>query len=187
MIKLSILIPTIVGREETYNALIKQLSGQHKSSEIEICTEKDNKESPIGAKRNKLLQMARGEYVVSIDDDDTVSDNYIELMLKAIESGCDCASLKGIITTNGGDPRIFEHSLKYNDWRTNSDEVEVKYERYPNHLNLCKASIAKQFRFPETTFGEDHVWSKAVHEAGALKTEYYIDDIIYFYDFKTNK
>lgn len=188
MIKLSILIPTIVGREEMYDALVSKLRKQYSGHEVEICTLKDNREMPIGEKRNKLLEMANGEYITAIDDDDDVSDNYMELMFKAIESGRDCASLKGIITTNGATPEVFEHSLKYTCWKTNPDEAEVKYERTPNHLSLVKASIAKQFLFPpEKKHGEDHDWSKAIYESGILKTEYYIDEIFYFYKFISNK
>lgn len=185
MVKLSILIPTIVGREEQYNSLVSELHKQYDGDEVEICSLKDNREMPIGEKRNKLLEMAKGEYVVSIDDDDSVSDNYIELLLKAAESGCDCASLKGVITTDGQDAQIFEHSLKYSEWRTTGNEV--KYERYENHLNMIRSSIAKQFKFPETYFGEDHEWSKAIHEAGVLKTEHYIDEILYYYKYISNK
>lgn len=184
---LSILIPTIVGREQHYDLLYKSLKNQYDGLDVEILSLKDNKEMTIGEKRNNLLEAAIGEYIVSIDDDDKVSDNYIELLLKAIESGCDCASLKGEITMDGGGPEIFEHSLKYMEWKTNPVGSEVRYERYPNHLSLIKASIAKQFKYPEISHGEDHGWSKKIHESGLLKTEYYISEIIYYYNFKSIK
>lgn len=185
MIKLSVLIPTIVGRESQYDSLINKLSSQYNGGEIEICTEKDNRETPIGAKRNKLLETASGKYLTFIDDDNGISDNYIALLLKAIESDCDCASLKGIITTNGGNPEIFEHSMKYGQWRTTTNEI--KYERGINHLNLVRASIAKQFKFPEINHGEDHNWATQLQNSGLLKTEYYIDEILYFYNYRTTK
>lgn len=185
MIKLSILIPTIIGREDKYKELITSLWKQYNGDVVEIITIKDNKESSIGEKRNKMLEMTNGEYVASIDDDDNISDNYIWALLKAVESGCDCSSLKGLITTNGEEPAIFEHSLKYSEWRTTGNEI--KYERPPNHLNCIKSSIAKRFKFPETYHGEDHVWSMDIQRAGVLKTEYYIDEIIYYYKYITNK
>lgn len=187
MIKLSILIPTIIGREKFYDNLILSLQNQYFGNEVEICTEKDNRERPIGEKRNLLLQKANGEYVAFIDDDDDVSENYIKLLLEGINKDADCCSLRGIITTDGVDPRIFEHSLKYKDWRTNSDAADVKYERPPNHLNCIKSEIAKQFKFPETYHGEDHVWSMDLQKSGLLKTEHYINDVIYFYNYKSDK
>lgn len=187
MTKLSILIPTIVGREHFYDDLIASFQNQYFGNEVEICTEKDNRGKSIGEKRNLLLQMANGKYVAFFDDDDKPSDNYIELLLEGIEKDVDCCSLKGIITTNGGDPRIYEHSLKYSEWRTNGDDVEVKYERPPNHLNCIKSEIAKQFKFPETYHGEDHVWSMEIQKSGLLKTEHYIDQVIYFYNYNSKK
>jgi glycosyltransferase involved in cell wall biosynthesis len=139
----------------------------------------------IGEKRNALLKIANGEYVCFFDDDDEPSPNYIQTLLDAIETKPDCASLRGIMTTNGTNPEIFEHSLKYKAWRTTNNKI--KYERYPNHLNCIKSQIAKQFKFPEINHGEDFQWSKAIHESGILKTEYYIDDILYYYKFVTNK
>lgn len=202
--KLSILIPTIVGREKQLKQLIAMLSAQtgianywmHESADwvnsgrdenVEIITLCDKAIMSIGEKRNKLLKMSHGKYVAFIDDDDSISEDYIELLINATDSGCDCASLKGEITIDGGKPEIFEHSLKYNEWKTNPEGSEIRYERYPNHLSLIRSSIAKQFKFPEKNHGEDHDWSKQIHESGLLKTEYYIPEIIYYYNYISNK
>lgn len=185
MVKISILIPTIVGREEKYKELISSLNQQHNSENVEICTLKDNKEMSIGEKRNLLLETAEGEYLCFIDDDDKVSDNYISLLLAAAKSGCDCASLKGEITIDEGESEIFEHSIKYNEWRTT--ENEIKYERFPNHLNLFKSSIAKKIKFPQKNHGEDFDWSTELHKSGWVKTEHYIPEVIYYYNYISNK
>jgi glycosyltransferase involved in cell wall biosynthesis len=136
----------------------------------------------IGAKRNKLLNQSHFKYIVFIDDDDAISENYIELLMQAAATDCDCASLKGVYSVDGKEDGVFEHSIKYNEWKTNPLGSEVKYIRTPNHLSMLRASIAKQFKFPDTSWGEDHDWSKQIHESGLLKTEYYINDIIYYYN-----
>lgn len=183
--KLSILIPTIVGRELPYEKLVKSLNGQYAGADVEIITLKDNREMSIGEKRNKLLEMATGEYVAYIDDDDCVSEGYIELMLAAIQSGCDCASLLGEYWVDDMFDGVFEHSIKYKEWRTTGNDI--KYERCPNHLNLIRSDIAKQFKFPEKNHGEDSDWSKQIQQSGLLKTEYNIPEIIYFYNFISKK
>ena len=61
------------------------------------------------------------------------------------------------------------------------------YERYPNHLNCIKSSIAKQFKFPEINFGEDTLWADKVFKSGLIKTEHFIDKVIYHYKYITNK
>lgn len=154
------------------------------SDDIEIIYDRSDIDS-IGEKRNRLLNQANGEYLCFIDDDDWITDNYISLLMEAIKTGCDCASLKGEYIVDGQYRGIFEHSLKYSEWKTTDNDI--KYERYPNHLNLIKSSIAKQFRFPEKNHGEDHDWSTQIHKAGILKIEHYISETIYHYRFNSNK
>lgn len=185
--KLSILICHIPSRVAHLGRLKTELYSQMLPYEgIEVLIDGDPIK-PIGRKRNDLLEKASGEYVCMIDDDDEIANIYIEVLMKAIESGNDCASLKGVITFDGANPEIFEHSQKYNEWKTNPEGSEVRYERYLNHLNLCRSSIAKQFKYLEINHGEDHDWSKKVHESGLLKTEYYIPEVIYYYKFSTKK
>lgn len=178
--KLSILIPTIERDKELFTklkwALHVQLSAFN--GEYEILVD-DSETDSIGIKRNRLLQDAKGDYVAFFDSDDWPSPNYVGLLMKAIESGSDCASLRGEYSVDGVFDGFFEHSLKYKKWET--VEGVIKYLRYPNHLNLCRASLAKQISFTDKNHGEDYDWSKAMHESGLLKTEYYIPEIIYFY------
>jgi len=182
--KLSILILTIPSRKEMFDALVTEL-GKQSTPQVQLISN-DNPDLTKGTKRNILLEAATGEYVCFADDDDRVSETYIADILKALETSPDCVSLRGVMTTHGENPEIFEHSLKYSAWITNTTN-EVKYERYPNHLNTIKASIAKQFKFPEINFGEDHIWSKAIHESGLIKTETYLDKVLYYYQFIPNK
>ena len=186
--KLSILIPTIAKRRLLLDNLLTELNEQIKGivdvSSVEIIIDKIEVE-PIGKKRNELLREAKGEYVCFFDDDDLPSNDYIETLLKAIETKPDCVSLRGIMTTNGLNPEIFEHSIRYKAWKTTKNKI--KYERYPNHLNCIRADIAKQFKFPEVNHGEDFAWSKAIHESGLLKKEFYVDSVLYYYKYITNK
>lgn len=188
---LSILIPTLPARKQQFEALRIKLTlqmAEFPDYEFEILAHHDEKMN-IGAKRNFLLNAATGEYLCMIDDDDSVSDNYVKLLLEGINKGVDCCSLKGIITTDGKNPEVFEHSLKYSEWRTNESvkEGEVKHERNNNHLNCIRASIAKQIKFPEIRYGEDHIWSKDLQASGLLKTEHYIPEILYYYLYKSKK
>lgn len=186
MVKLSILIPTIKRHESFFNELKAELEFQSIPYDGQVEIISDNSEiDSIGEKRNRLLERVKGGWVVFFDADDKPSENYIEWMMKAIEFGCDCASLKGVYSVDGVVDGIFEHSLKYQEWKTT--ENEIKYERFQNHLNLIRTSTARQFKFPEKNHGEDFDWSTALHKSGLLKTEYYIPDVIYYYNYQTNK
>lgn len=189
--KLSILIPTLPSRADMFCSLCEKLLDQKKpfnEDDIEILV--STLEDPtIGAKRNMLLERATGEYIAYIDDDDDVSDDYIKLLMEGIEKNIDCCSLTGKYYINGKFDAYFEHSLIYKEWKTNYNLTkpdQIKYERFPNHLNCIKTSIAKQFWFPKVNHGEDKDWSTQIHESGLLRTEHYIDSVIYHY-YKTTK
>lgn len=213
--KLSILIPYTSDRMQMTQDLIKSLEAQCDRSEVDICLNASQFDS-IGTKRNDLLQKARGEYVAFIDSDDAVSNTYISDLMEGINKGVDCCSLRGVITWDGANPELFEHSISYKAYLTKPDSPcdfsqhsvlhsnwalnnnikfdhtlgsskPIKYERYPNHLNCIKASIAKQFKFPEINHGEDTDWATQIFNSGLIKTEHYIDKVLYHYQYKPNK
>jgi len=190
-VKLSILIPTLASRQEQCLTLVDSLLDQVEFNDlvgkVEIITQYDSGEKSIGTKRNELIQKAKGEYVCFVDDDDNVSKDYVKLLMEGINLGVDCCSLKGVITWDGVKPEIFEHSTKYTEWKTNEGLEPVRYERYINHLNCVKKSIAYQIKYNEINFGEDKMWSEELQKSGLIKTEHYIDSILYHYLFKTNK
>lgn len=181
--KLSILIPTIPEREAMFNKLYAELYQQAFGKHVEVIY--DSGIGTIGEKRNRLLNDSNGEYVCFIDDDDMVASDYINTLLNALEGNPDCVSLRGVITWDGENPELFEHSIKYKAYVTTTNPI--KYERYPNHLNAIKATIAKQFKFPEKNFGEDTDWATQIHNSGLLKKEIYLDKILYHYQYVTKK
>ena len=183
---LSVLIPTIPERAAQFNNLFFdvnfQIEMQNAYGLVEILTD----DAPVGTKtigqkRNDLMSRAKGDYVCFIDDDDKISKDYIHIVLKALKSKPDNLSLLGIITWNGINPEYFEHSIRYNEYKTTNNQI--KYERYPNHLNVIKHSIASQFKFPETNFGEDTDWATQIFLSGQLKKEVYINEILYHYKY----
>src|SRR3990167_4379776 len=119
MIKLTIGIPTVVGRESSLKKLVDGLEYQIKSngveSFVEIIIDKDNKEVSIGSKRNRMYENAKGLFTVMIDDDDYISPDYILQCLKGCQHGYDCMGYQERCDLNG----IIKHSeisLKHNSW-----------------------------------------------------------------------
>jgi glycosyltransferase involved in cell wall biosynthesis len=178
------MIPTLDARRDLLNRLFQELNNQIQNrAGIKISILNDFQELSIGRRRNILLENTDSQYVCFFDDDDLPTPYYIEGIYNAALSGCDCASLKGIYTENGANPEIFEHSIKYKEWKTNYGVPypNIKYERTPNHLNLIKRELAVQVRFEEISFSEDKIWSDKINELGLIKTEYYIEQPIYNY------
>ncbi len=190
--KLSILIPHKENdplRNVMLQSLKMELERQAREGNYSIQILVNDRPGEIGDKCNDLMDQATGEYICRFDDDDRPGQNYLKCIFEGIDKGVDVCSLRGIITWDGENPEVYEHSLKFNAYKTNEGVLYpgLKYERFPNHLNAMKAPIAKQFRYPSISHGEDTDWATQVHNSGLLKTEHYIDEVIYHYRFKPNK
>jgi glycosyltransferase involved in cell wall biosynthesis len=172
--RLSILTVTVDARRAIFENLARVLKAQS-NSDVEMLANCDNGSKSIGQKRNELLQAAKGDYVVFVDDDDMVSPFYTFGILEAIKSNPDCCGMEGIITLNRIGPKKFIHSIQFQDW-FEKDDV---YYRCPNHLNPIKREIALDTMFTDKSWQEDKDFSEGLK--GKLKTEVYIRGPIYFY------
>jgi glycosyltransferase involved in cell wall biosynthesis len=180
---LSVLIATLESRKESLNRLLDQLHGQmdrhNLRGAVEILPRCDRGEEPIGRKRNRLVESAAGEFIAFVDDDDTVSDDYLPRIHDALElyPDVDCLGIKGEITFNGKQPRLFVHSLQYRDYFTR----DGTYYRPPYHLNPMRRAIASRYRFAEVRYSEDVEWALRMRRDGALRSEHFIDTVLYHY------
>lgn len=175
----SILICGLYDRSEDLARLLNVLKPQL-TSEVELLFCLDKKESTTGTKRNQLLDSATGKYVVFIDDDDLVSETYVQDILEAARNDTDAIVFKGWMTVNGEDKQYFELSK---DFRyAKRGDVFI---RYPNHIVPIRATIAKQFKFPDVSYGEDYAWATEIHKSNLIKTETKIDKEMYYYLWKT--
>lgn len=183
MIVLSILIPTMTKRRGMLMSLLKQL-GQH--PEVEILTDRDDGQVTTGNKRNRLIKAAKGQYVVAVDDDDSVTPDYIPSILAAAKSNPDVITFNGWMTTDNANRVDFRIGLNYPYTAVNEGNTIV-YLRYPNHLCPIKRTIALQVPFPNKSFGEDYEWATKLKDMGLLKTEVHIDKPLYHYIYKSVK
>ena len=186
--KLSILILSLTKRLHHLTNLLAILKPQLIENEVELILEIDEGQQTIGEKRNSAMKRATGDYVCYIDDDDEVANNYVELILNAIKNDPDCCSLTGVYTVDGKNHETFKHSILYSEWRTNTHpNAEVKYERYPNHLNVIRKSIAEKYSFAPVNHGEDQDWSTRINKDRVLIQEAQIGECIYYYKYVSNK
>ncbi len=179
----SILIPTLESRRPLFDRVYAKLAGQIRAcgweDQIEIVWLRDRGELSTGAKRNLLMDRARGDFVVSVDDDDDVSDRYISLIGQALQAhpDVDCVGIKGEMTFRGRYRRPFVYSIAHPAYRS---ERGV-YLRPPHHLNPIRRTIAVKYRFLDIRRTEDTEWALQMSRAGALRKEVLIDEVIYHY------
>lgn len=175
--RLSILICSLKGRRKQLSRLMNSLVPQTMNKDVEILVETDDGKITVGAKRNVLLKRTTGDYVAFVDDDDTVSDDYVSKVLEALVVSPDCCSLEGEIHFKKRDvTKKFIHSILYDRWF----EKGQVYYRCPNHLNAVKRELALQVMFPDVKVGEDMDYSLRLHPL--LSIEQCIKGTIYFYE-----
>lgn len=90
----------------------------------------------FGGKRNAILEIAQGRFVLSFDDDDQPHPEFLARILKVIDANPDTdvigykVACYGYAQTNGQfDPSIMEPadvSIRYKDWA--NDQNGFKYE-----------------------------------------------------------
>lgn len=186
---LSILIPTIEGREAQLNNLLcniaKQIEAGNLQKKVQILLFKDKAgQHSIGHKRNWLYQNAKGKWALSIDDDDDIATTALSDIINLLEkNNPDTLSIIGVYIKDGKNPKTFHHSLQYKAYT----EVRGFYQRPPGHLNPIRTKIAKKFMFSNVNHGEDSDWSLNISKANAIKTEIEYLTPYYFYNFVSNK
>lgn len=186
MPKLTILIATLPEREKMFNdlrlALSLQIETKYRKA-VEIISD-SRTDLTIGEKRQELLMYAEGDYVVFIDDDDEIADDYIESIITAIEksdSKADCIGFRGKITTDGSDERKWSISIAHKTWH----ERDNMYFRTPNHISPIKRELALKCGFNGMSYAEDHDFSMRVFPY--LKREVFIDKELYHYKYVSKK
>lgn len=184
---LSILIPTVVGRNAELTKIVTELNRQIKVAQAEEIVEIkwliDNKELTIGEKRERLYADATGEYSWQIDDDDTVHFRAIELILEALVSKPDCVGFKELCVFDGKKVLSSNFSNRYNRWEPNQDGFD--HIRTIFTKSVVKTDLARQAGVPHIRFNEDEQF--AIRLKPLLKTEVYIDEFIYHYIYSSKE
>jgi len=166
--------------------------------DVELCYLMDNRRRSVGAKRNALLDLSRGEYVSFIDDDDEVATDYVQKIAAAIAAGrrssppadVICFPQKATIQPAGV---VHECSYSLAHFRSRPPESRrqlapsdkpntLLWTGPPAHTMAWRREIVKDTRFEERNFGEDTAWVDAV--CAAAKTEIQLEcEPLYFYRF----
>ena len=182
--KLSILVCSTHNRYNTFlPKILDQLFGQLKQldqetqKQVEILALVDNKTIMLGTKRNNLIDISKGEYLVFVDDDDRVSDDYISSILSATATNPDVITFIASVSINGEPPKPCHYSSMYDADFNQPDS----YHRLPNHIMCVRRELAEKVLFKAILYGEDSDYSQRLKPL--IKTEQAINRTLYFYDY----
>jgi len=190
--KLSILIPSVFERD--HEALIKKLLGQIGTLPVELLVLQENWRRHLGAKRQALLNMAQGDFVVHLDDDDDVADNYVAALLAAaiehphvdvIVFNQSCVLHAPDMPTN---PFIVRTGMEYTVAEP-AHVVDGKWAditRPPWHWCCWRTDFARQARFPPQKCDSDD-WFWVEQLLPLLRTQHRIDQVLYHYTYHYQK
>ena len=186
-VALSVLVPSVSTRRATFAPKIAEaLFGQHEGlaqddrKRVEILMLTDAKGMLVGDKRNAMVRMARGKFIVFVDDDDRVVDNYLSTLLTEIDQQgeqVDCITFDALVSLNGAPAKTCHYSIKYERDANTPNE----YHRLPNHITAVKRVLALACPFPSKQCGEDAEY--AIRLKPSIRREFHIDKVLYHYDY----
>ena len=173
-------IPTRVERflMPLYNKMLRQAEGH---PEVEILCLIDNKSMTIGEKRQSLLDVARGEWIGFMDDDDGISDDYIVNLSNAMKSNpADVISFDQHCSVNGEEFMVnFNMNNPHEPWIPKSGIAKIR--RPPYHMCFWRSEIAKAAKFKPSSYGEDLAWCMEMYPK--IRTETHIDKVLHRYQY----
>lgn len=185
---LSILIPTIPSREARFMALWTKLKRQ-----VDLCykihptlgaceivfnngVEYRLGGLSIGSKRQVLLDQAKGIYLCFLDDDEDISPDYVETLLRLCYEQKDVGTFRSL-SKLANNWALIDMSLQNPNEQINPLGIT---RRSPWHICPVKSEYAKSFRFPDSNYGEDFEWFAKV--LTLCMTESHTDKIIHVYN-----
>jgi len=151
-----------------------------KDERIKIVHAEQSEGKSIGEKRNYLVDMAKGSYIVHIDDDDLYQPSYLGNMLQGLESNFSDIYYLETFLAKDAKKQIWEYSSSVKE-----PEIEAWGFTY-----IYKKEIALQHPFPNNNW-EDHFWFKDIlasgckHSFGQDKTGELVTKVIH--DSNTSK
>lgn len=174
-IQLSILTPTIPSRKEQLSKLSEKIAKQSNNLAVEHLSFADNRTRTIGAKRQSLLDIARGEYIAFVDDDDDIEPDYVSEILLAIQQGPDVITFEQNSYYNGAFSKVI-FGLNNRDEPFQPNGITL---RAPWHVCVWKRELVKTCQFGESNYGEDIIWSRQAR--ARIKTSLHIDKTLCTY------
>lgn len=197
---LSILTPAIWSRAYAAEKLAREINGQCGQiasavyyEQVEHITVFDNRARSVGLKRQACLDIARGDYIAFVDDDDSIRDDYVRSILDAIESTrADVITFDQLAVVNGESAMInFDLANADNPFTGSPSDHQPStinhqlptIKRGAWHVNVWKRELVKDCIFPDSSYGEDLVWSLQARQR--VKTHHHIAAILHEYHHST--
>lgn len=146
-------------------------------------------ERPSGPKRNEMMDMARGRYVLHLDDDDRLASDFPSVVLPELTGHSDLVMYDAIASLNGSPFfRVYIGMDHENEQPKHLSEGRFSdIRRRPWHFNCWKTELARIARFPQEHVGnEDAIWLEQMYPLVRRWKKLDYVGFIHEYDAKTS-
>ena len=161
-------------RKRSLHQLLPQVE---RDPDVEVLVD-DGEYPSLGEKRNAMREAARGEFVVMVDDDDLLHVRYTELVCAAIRNPVEPDYIGYFVHLRGAS-KLTIHDLTVGKWEDN----ELGWWRDIEQKNPIRRELAVQVPYPPMNAGEDREWAQAMRRSGLVKTQVFIPEVMYHYQY----
>ena len=165
-------IQTATGKCVSLMDRISRQIGELAVEHLVLC---DNRARSIGGKRQALVDVARGQYIAFVDDDDDVAPDYVESLLRAAETGADVITFRQRAIYNGLESEV-HFGINNQDGQFTPGGITL---RAPWHVCAWKRERVEGCLFGESNYGEDIVWCQQARKR--IRTAHHIDRVLHTY------
>jgi len=181
--KWDILILTMPSRAAFLMRLMNVLDPQLRPG-VKVVVRTSDPKMTRGANRVEMIKQSDAEYINFLDDDDLVPEDFVSSIFPLLD-GVDYIGFQVQLYYGGpGGPKELPtfHSLRYPQWSSTNEG----HYRDLSHLNPIKRELAIQGaeQMAKGNGNEDVMWAEAMRGLGIVKTEHYVDKIMYHYYFR---
>jgi glycosyltransferase involved in cell wall biosynthesis len=124
--------------------------------QVEIIWLVDNWMRTLGSKRQNMVEMAQGEYIVFCDDDDNLADDFLKEIVPAMDQKPDVITFWEDCTWNE-----YRGVLKYG-LKNPYELMQLRGTclRPAIHVSVWKRELCLKIKFKDTNWGEDKAWGE---------------------------
>lgn len=152
-------------------------------SNVNVIMRVYDKELTLGENRNILRNKSSAEYIMFLDDDDWLAPDFFNRVMPHLHDNVDYIGFRvQCYCTHLNWTKYGEtfHSLEYGGRAAPWAREGNRFFRDLVHTNPIKRELAMQAAF-DGGFGEDARWAAKLRKLGIVKTQFYIDDVMYHY------
>jgi len=195
---LSVCVCALESRKQQSKKLFDHLSKQAKDSGCaEVLIAHDCGQSTSGEKRHTLSVESSGKYISFVDDDDSVSDTYIEKIVSGCSKNPHVVTFNVLVIQEANKnsyARMNLHTLttprEVTPYGKSTDE---KYGEvflvgmFPSHLCAWRRDIQRKIAYnPQLNCKDDAAWIEPMIAANLATIEHRISEVLYFYHYSNS-